>query len=164
MEFSRQHYWSGLLFPPPGDLTDQESDSGLLHCRQILYHLSHQGSPVFQSDDNILYSHQKWQCLLFLILTSIWCWQCSKFDLFNKYVVLSHCFNFQFSGDIFLYIFLTSICLLCWCVSLGHLPIFQSGFKFSYCWTLQVFLYILEKSFSDVSFANLLYDFISLLF
>ena len=22
MEFSRQEYWSGLLFPPPGDLPD----------------------------------------------------------------------------------------------------------------------------------------------
>ena len=30
---------------PPGDLPDQESNLGLLHCRQILYHLSHQGSP-----------------------------------------------------------------------------------------------------------------------
>ena len=24
MEFSRQEYWSGLPFPPPGDLPDQE--------------------------------------------------------------------------------------------------------------------------------------------
>ena len=41
LEFSRQEYWSGLPFPPPGDLPK----SGLLHCRQILYHLSQQGSP-----------------------------------------------------------------------------------------------------------------------
>ena len=39
--FSRQEYWSGLPCPPPGDL----SNPGLLHCRQILYRLSHQGSP-----------------------------------------------------------------------------------------------------------------------
>ena len=32
MEFYRQEYWSGLPFPSPG---------GLLHCRQILYWLSH---------------------------------------------------------------------------------------------------------------------------
>ena len=40
MEFLRQEYWSGLPFPSPGDVPNP----GLLHCRQILYHLSHQGS------------------------------------------------------------------------------------------------------------------------
>ena len=57
MGFPRQEYWSGLPFPPPGDLPESVlksrspallaysllSDVGLLHCRQILYHLSHQG-------------------------------------------------------------------------------------------------------------------------
>ena len=37
MGFSRQEYWSG--FPTQG------SNLGLPHCRQMLYHLSHQGSP-----------------------------------------------------------------------------------------------------------------------
>ena len=36
-DFFRQEYWSGLSFPPPGDLSDQESNLHLLHCRQILY-------------------------------------------------------------------------------------------------------------------------------
>ena len=68
---SRQGYWSGLPFPSPGDLPDsgiepgsptlqadalpschfllqgifptQESNLGLPHCRQTLYHLSHHG-------------------------------------------------------------------------------------------------------------------------
>ena len=31
--------------PSPADLPDQESNQGLLHCRQILYQLSYQGSP-----------------------------------------------------------------------------------------------------------------------
>ena len=31
--FSRQEYWSGLPIPSPGDLPDQESSPGLLHCR-----------------------------------------------------------------------------------------------------------------------------------
>ena len=44
LEFSRQEYLSGLPFPSPGDLPDPEIDSGLLHCRQILYSLSHQRS------------------------------------------------------------------------------------------------------------------------
>ena len=43
----RQEYWSGLpcssqIFPTQG------SNSGLPHCRQILYHLSHQASPRIQ--------------------------------------------------------------------------------------------------------------------
>ena len=40
---SRQEYWSGLPYPPPGDLPGL--NPGLPHCRRILYHLSHQGSP-----------------------------------------------------------------------------------------------------------------------
>ena len=88
MEFSRLEYWSGYLFPSPGDLPNpgieprspspalradslpveppenskntgvgsqsllqlifptQESNQGLLYCRQILYRLSYQGSPT----------------------------------------------------------------------------------------------------------------------
>ena len=46
MGFSRQEYWSGLPFPPPGDLPDPGIEPGLLHCRQILYRLSYEGSPV----------------------------------------------------------------------------------------------------------------------
>ena len=45
MEFSRQEYWSGLPGPPPGIFPIQGLKPGLLHCRQILYRLSHQGSP-----------------------------------------------------------------------------------------------------------------------
>ena len=45
MGFSRQEYWSGLPFPSPGDLSNQGIELGLLHCRQILYQLSYEGSP-----------------------------------------------------------------------------------------------------------------------
>ena len=45
MGFSRQEYWSGLPFPSPGIFLTQGSNPGLLQCRQILYHLSHQGNP-----------------------------------------------------------------------------------------------------------------------
>ena len=45
MEFSRQEYQSGLPFPSPRDLPNLGIKPGLLHCRQSLYHLSHQGSP-----------------------------------------------------------------------------------------------------------------------
>ena len=46
MGFSRQESWRGLPFPSP-DLPDPGINPGLLHCRQIFCHLSHQGSPGF---------------------------------------------------------------------------------------------------------------------
>ena len=44
MGFPSHEYWSGLSFPTAEDLSDQGSNPGLLHCRQILHHLGHQGS------------------------------------------------------------------------------------------------------------------------
>ena len=52
MGFSRQEYWSGLPVPSPenvpssGIFLTKGSNLGLLHYRQMLYHLSHQGSPL----------------------------------------------------------------------------------------------------------------------
>ena len=51
MGFSRQEYWSGLPFPPPGHLPDpgikpRSSNPGLLYRMRILYYLSYQGSPT----------------------------------------------------------------------------------------------------------------------
>ena len=46
MGFFRQGYWSGLSFPSPGIFPTQGLNPGLPHCRQMLYHLSHQGSPL----------------------------------------------------------------------------------------------------------------------
>ena len=44
MRFSRQEYWSGLPFFSPRNFPDPGIELRLLHRRQILYHLSHQGS------------------------------------------------------------------------------------------------------------------------
>ena len=44
MEFSRQEDWSGLHSLLQGIFPTQGSNPGLLHCRQILYHLSHQST------------------------------------------------------------------------------------------------------------------------
>ena len=41
----RQECWSGLPFPSPADLPDPGIEPYLLHCKQILYYLSHQGNP-----------------------------------------------------------------------------------------------------------------------
>ena len=43
--FPRQECWSGLPFPPSGDLSNPGSNPCLLHQQMILYQLSHQGSP-----------------------------------------------------------------------------------------------------------------------
>ena len=42
MGISRQEYWSGLPFPPQGIIPTQGSNLGFLHCRWVLYHLSHE--------------------------------------------------------------------------------------------------------------------------
>ena len=41
MEFSRQEYWSGLPFTSQGNLPYLGTEPRSLHCKQILYHLSH---------------------------------------------------------------------------------------------------------------------------
>ena len=46
MGFPRQEYCSGLPFPSLGIFPTQGSNLHLLVGRQILYHLSHQGSHV----------------------------------------------------------------------------------------------------------------------
>ena len=38
MGFPRQHYWSGLPFPSPGDCPNPGIEPEFLHCRHILYH------------------------------------------------------------------------------------------------------------------------------
>ena len=45
MGFSRQEYWVGCHALLQGIFLTQELNLGLPHCRQILYHLRHQGSP-----------------------------------------------------------------------------------------------------------------------
>ena len=43
MEFSRQEYWSGCHSLLQGVFLTQGLNLSLLHCRQILFYLSHQG-------------------------------------------------------------------------------------------------------------------------
>ena len=45
MEFSRPEYWSDSLSLLQRIFPTQGSNPGLPHCRQILYQLSHKGSP-----------------------------------------------------------------------------------------------------------------------
>ena len=48
MGFSRQEYWSGLHALFQGIFLTQESNLRLLHCRWVLYPLSHLGSPPYK--------------------------------------------------------------------------------------------------------------------
>ena len=45
LESSRQEYWSGCHSLLQGIFPTQGSNPGIPCCRQILYHLSHQGNP-----------------------------------------------------------------------------------------------------------------------
>ena len=47
MEFSGKNTGVGWLFPSPGDLPNPEIEPRSPSCGQILYSLSHPGSPVF---------------------------------------------------------------------------------------------------------------------
>ena len=47
MELYRQEYWIRLTFPLPGIFPILGLNLGLPHCRQILYRLSYQGSPIY---------------------------------------------------------------------------------------------------------------------
>ena len=68
MEFSRQEYWTGLPFLPPGDLPDPGNKPGspALQADSLL---SHQGSPFIQVNPGLItvqgtkISHQ--DCSLF---------------------------------------------------------------------------------------------------
>ena len=61
-EFSRQEQLSGLPFPSPGYLPHPGIEPGLLDCRQILDHLSHQRSPQ---------NHKCWYKIYFSPLESL---------------------------------------------------------------------------------------------
>ena len=60
-----------------GIFLTQGSNLGLLHCRPILYHLSHQGSPIFSEGDLI--------CLNWSIVNlqcCVRCWCTAKFYIY----------------------------------------------------------------------------------
>ena len=59
MRFSRQEYWSEL-FLHPGIFLIQKSNPGFLHCRQILYSLSHQGRELWIRFSETVVSIHSW--------------------------------------------------------------------------------------------------------
>ena len=62
---SGQNTGVGSLSLLQGSFPTQESNWRLLHCRQILYQLSHQGSPLFMYNTKIIWilkGQQIWHC------------------------------------------------------------------------------------------------------
>ena len=59
-----QEYWSGQPFPFPGDLLNSRIEPGSPALKQILYHLSHQGSPIREEES--YYIHRYKERILFL--------------------------------------------------------------------------------------------------
>ena len=49
MGFPRQEHWNGLPCPPPGVFLTEILNSGLLHCRQNLYQLTYEESPLIRA-------------------------------------------------------------------------------------------------------------------
>ena len=66
-EFPRQEHWSGLPFPPPGDLSETRDWTLLsyISCigRQVLYHEHHLGSLYTGQDGHCqnIYKHKYWR-------------------------------------------------------------------------------------------------------
>ena len=63
MRFSRQEYWCGLLWPPPGYLPDPGIEPISLHCRQVFYPLIHLGNPTYvhmSTNMNRISKKKKW--------------------------------------------------------------------------------------------------------
>ena len=83
MEFSGQEYWSGLPFPSQGIFLTQRSNPGLLHCRQILYHLSHQRS-------SSLSSRRKSNSMEERIFFSSWKFPIYSMSKFQKHFAYQH--------------------------------------------------------------------------
>ena len=82
MGFSKQECWSGLPCPPPGNLPNpripwrrawQGWNLGLLHCRQIPYYLSHQGS---LPDKHASSSQKSHHSLLAFLISKPWSRNC----------------------------------------------------------------------------------------
>ena len=72
MGFSRQECWVDCHFLLQGIFPTQELNPGLLHCRQTLYRLSHQGSRCLWPLYQIVTVNLPWHSLSFSSVNSIW--------------------------------------------------------------------------------------------
>ena len=82
MGFSRHEYWSGFHFLLQRIFLTQGSNLGLLHCRQMLYGLSHQGSLLSDIWFANIFSHTVGCFFILLICRSFLVWCSPTFFLF----------------------------------------------------------------------------------
>ena len=69
MEFSRQEYWSGLPFPPAGDLSDPGIELASPALQAVSLLLSHQGSPItLNMHPKYAHYHSRYICLIHLFV------------------------------------------------------------------------------------------------
>ena len=82
MGFSRQDYWNGLPFPPPGVFLTQGLNPAFMHWKWIPDHLSHLGSPPWKVETMFCpspYPQHTAQCLvhsrhsIFIYWIREWC-------------------------------------------------------------------------------------------
>ena len=103
MGFSRQDYWSGLLFPSPGDLPNPGIEPQVSHIAGRRFHLwatrevpfMHKGwvngssiliAPEIRSQQREQAFHLEW--FGFLLERGIWSWLSSSFPTLMVFVVL----------------------------------------------------------------------------
>ena len=67
MGFPRKEYWLGCHFLLQRIFPTQRSNLGLLYCRQTLYCLSHQGSPIYFLDQGSNLGSLRWVCRVLAI-------------------------------------------------------------------------------------------------
>ena len=98
MEFSRQESWSGRPFPSPGERPKPGIESSLLHCRQILYHLSHQGSPYIlvqtSPPGKLIHTRYSTKCLIYESTFPVRYYRCIRIKIlsvFLKYFLVFIC-------------------------------------------------------------------------
>ena len=97
MEFSRQEYWVGCHFLLQGIFPIQGSNPGLLHCRQILYSLSHQGSPCFHTEVKWKSLSRVWLFLQPHVLYTAWNSPCPNTGV-GSHSLLQEIFPTQWSN------------------------------------------------------------------
>ena len=81
MEFPKQEYCSVYHSILQGIFSTQGLNLGLLHCRQILYHLSQQGSPTYLYQSINYIEETPWllaHVLPFLQFSKGWCYNCTS--------------------------------------------------------------------------------------
>lgn len=102
--------------------------------------------------------NSEWEVLLFHLLLSIWCCQCSAFSLFNRGIIIFPCFNLKFHNNTWgwssfymliglLYIFIGEVL-----VQIFY-PFFKSGYSYSHCWVLRVLCCLDNGLLSNMCFS-----------